>query len=186
MNKLTQYFAYGSNLHPARLEKRIGRCARGTLVYLHGARLTFNKRGIEGSGKCNIDFTHSKTDTVIGVLYEVSTTQRKLLDDWEAATCGYEALNTLVTTQTQTVDAFTYKAGDEFIDNALLPFHWYKRFVILGAAYFGFPQDYLYQLEQQQSIPDNDPDRARQNAILLAELEQANHDLIQNGKQGQI
>ena len=174
MNKLTQYFAYGSNLHPARLEQRIGRCSRGTLVLLHGARLTFNKRGIEGSGKCNIDFTQLQTDTVIGVLYQVSASQKKLLDDWEAATCGYKPVNTQVKSHTQTIDAFTYQAGKEHIDHTLQPFHWYKRFVVLGASYFDFPQDYILQLEQQPSMPDHDSERARQNAILLSELEEIN------------
>lgn len=172
MKKLTQYFAYGSNLHPARLENRIGRCSRGTRVFLHGARLTFNKRGMDGSGKCNIDFTDSKTDTVIGVLYEVSARQRKLLDDWEAVSCGYTPLKIQVERNTQPVDAFTYRAEEEHIEQGLQPFDWYKRFVVLGASWFDFPEDYLHQLEQQPSIPDHDPDRVRQNAILLSELEQ--------------
>ena len=173
MKKMAYYFAYGSNLHPSRLEKRIGACSQGTLAFLPGAQLTFNKRGTDGSGKCNIDFTDSSSDAVIGVLYEVSASQKKRLDQWEAATCFYTGITTKVTSKSLTIDAFTYQAGDEHIDTGLLPFDWYKRFVFLGASHFEFPRDYLQQLAEQPSIPDDNLERNKQNAILLSELEHA-------------
>lgn len=186
MNDLTYYFAYGSNVHPARFEKRIGRCSEGVVAFLCGARLTFAKRGLDGSGKCDLDFTGLQSDRVVGVLYQVSSNQEQLLDDWESTTCGYTAISTTVECRGHTVDAFTYKARKEYIDTGLLPFDWYKRFVVLGASYFDFPQDYIRTLHQQPSVPDTDPDREKHNGILVAELEQANKYVHRSGESGGI
>ncbi len=173
MKNVTPYFAYGSNLHPQRLESRIGQCGQGSSAILRRARLTFGKRGIDGSGKCNIEFTEDHSDIVVGVVYEVSEHQRTLLDKWEATTCGYKAVEASVERDGDRLTAFTFVAGTEHIDTSLLPFHWYKRFVVKGALHFGFPQEYVAQLERHPSVADSNPDRVRDHVRLLSEIEEA-------------
>ena len=48
------YFAYGSNLHPNRLEARIGKSHQLGLFKLVNYKLKFNKPSNDGSAKCNI------------------------------------------------------------------------------------------------------------------------------------
>jgi len=175
MNNVTHYFAYGSNLHPTRLERRIGRCSTGVTAFLYGVRLTFAKRGLDGSGKCDLEITGFQSDRVVGVLYRVSSRQRQMLEDWEATTCGYMAMLTSVQCDDKAVNAFTYKARKEYIDNSLLPFDWYKRYVVMGASYFDFPEDYIRSLKQQPSVPDNDPSREKENGMLVSEMEKASN-----------
>jgi gamma-glutamylcyclotransferase len=174
MNERHHYFAYGSNLHPTRLQERIGVCeARGVAV-LSEARLTFAKRGIDGSGKCHLDFTGDTKHQVLGVLYLVSREQREALDHWEATTCGYESICPAVTYQGTSVEVFTYKARTELVDQTLVPVHWYKRLVILGAVYFEFPQDYLQKLHAVPAVAETDPHLEARHATLISELEQVN------------
>lgn len=186
MSNTIHYFAYGSNMHPARFEARIGRCPNGVVAFLHGARLTFAKRGLDGSGKCDVQLTGLPSDNVAGVLYRVTASQKRLLDNWEATTCGYTAIAASVECCGQTVDVFTYKARQEHIDTGLLPYDWYKRLVVLGASHFGLPHNYIQTLEKHRSVPDSDRLRATQNGILISVLEQANQRLAPRDECGEI
>ena len=58
-----------------------------------------------------------------------------------------------------------YYATD--IESSLLPYHWYKAFVVAGAHEHGLPAPYVRRLEQVRSVPDADVDRAANNAKLL-------------------
>ena len=52
---LCRYAAFGSNLHPLRLQKRIPSARLLGVAPVDGFRLAFNKTGdIDGSGKANI------------------------------------------------------------------------------------------------------------------------------------
>jgi len=48
------YLAYGCNLHPVRLQKRVPSAVFTGMVELHGRILSFSKRSVDGSGKCTI------------------------------------------------------------------------------------------------------------------------------------
>ena len=48
------YAAYGSNLHPGRLRKRVPSADLVGCAKIEGWSLNFNKRGKDGSGKCSI------------------------------------------------------------------------------------------------------------------------------------
>ncbi|MCA8998232.1 MAG: gamma-glutamylcyclotransferase [Planctomycetaceae bacterium] len=148
------YFAYGSNLHPDRLGMRLGRIPSGRRALLPGAQLTFEKRGVDGSGKCNIEMTGTPDDGVVGALFAVSADERRLLHEWEATTCGYSVISAMVTVEEIVVEAFTFQARSELIEPGLKPFDWYKRFVVEGAIHFGFPNDYIESLQCHPSIPD--------------------------------
>ena len=63
------YFAYGSNLHPARLAARTPSCHALGRAVLARHVLRFHKRGRDGSAKCDAWFTGDPTDRLYGVVY---------------------------------------------------------------------------------------------------------------------
>ena len=67
-----KYFAYGSNMHPARLKARLPNilCISGIFT-LPGHTLRFHKVGKDRSAKCDAFYTGNKADHVLGVLYEI-------------------------------------------------------------------------------------------------------------------
>ena len=83
------YLAYGSNLHPLRLADRIASVALIGSLRLEGYRLLFHKKGQDGSGKCDLRFTGSATDSAYGALYTISSTQKAILDRFEGRGSGY-------------------------------------------------------------------------------------------------
>jgi len=56
-------------------------------------------------------------------------------------------------------DCVSYIAEESHIDNSLRPYDWYKEFVLVGARFHGFPDEYLKRIESIQTRCDPDPDR---------------------------
>ena len=166
----SNYFAYGSNLHPARLEQRIGESKVTSVAYLRNATTRFNKIGLDGSGKCNLELMESSDDTVVGVIYRITKQQRQILDDWESQACGYKVIEVEPHANGNPLAAFTYVAIGESVNDAILPFDWYKALVLVGALYHGFPAHYVGRLQQQESVSDPDVRRAAENADLVVRL----------------
>ena len=53
------------------------------------------------------------------------------------------------------------------MDESLLPFHWYKRLVLLGMRYHGFAEDYIQEVERVESVQDPALTRRRKHESLL-------------------
>ncbi len=156
--KTLRYFAYGSNLHFSRFEIRVPSARIINTAILPGHRLTFDKHGLDDSGKCNI---MPADDEVHGVVYEIDSTHKAQLDALEA---GYESHPVLVNSITGLVQAFTYVAHDNMIKNNLLPYHWYKLYVLLGARDHGLDPDYCSLIAEHHSIED--PNKKRNHTHL--------------------
>lgn len=178
------YFAYGSNLHPMRLYKRLGAVKFVDVGVLKGAKIHFNKIGRDGSGKCNIEFTGSMADEVFGVLYQISNGQKKILDQAESAGRGYIEREVTVATFNADWRVFTYVAMPKFVDDSIKPFSWYKELVCLGAVYHKFPESYIETLERQEAIPDSDKKRLMENTNLIAEIRKLTNRCRENGLTG--
>ena len=162
------YFAYGSNLHPLRLQERIGEAASISIGEVRDARLRFNKISQDGSGKCNILKTHDAEGKVCGAIYDLSNEQEQRLDDFEE---GYERTTIDVYVPDSGIRTyFTYVAKPECIDDQLKPFDWYKELVYLGAQYHGFPPEYIQNLADQPTILDEDHCRAEEGKALIAKM----------------
>ena len=83
MSKL-YYLAYGSNLHPVRLQNRVPSANFMGLVAMPGYRLCFHKRHHDdNSGKCNMYWTSEDNDVVYGAIYEMHSSEKSLLDQCE-------------------------------------------------------------------------------------------------------
>jgi len=168
------YFAYGSNLHPARLQSRIGPCQIIAVARLEGAGLCFHKIGLDRSGKCDIVFPKKSAVEVWGVVYQISQEQKLTLDQHESLGQGYQILNTgVLTRQHQTLPVFTYQAMPAHIDHRLQPFDWYHELIIQGALFHEFPSGYLEQLKDIATLPDPDKTRAGKHADLLRTIRES-------------
>lgn len=135
------YFAYGSNMARARLEKRVGRVEDFGWASLHGWRHGFEKRGPDGSGKGTI--APDPADVVHGVLYALSDPQLTVLHGIEI---GYHTveLDVLVRSSGSRLRAVTYRALTSVAP--LPPTRDYLDHYVNGVREHGLPPDYLQLL----------------------------------------
>jgi len=169
MTDWIRYFAYGSNMHPARLRERTPSCQRIGVARLPGHRLYFHQRSAtDGTGKCNIVATQRADDVVHGVVYDLPRAERPALDAAEDLGHGYriEHLEVLLNGVSQTV--FCYTAIPSTIDDSLRPFCWYRDIVLHGARQHAFPEPYLHAIAQTGIVEDQDAERLARYRELLA------------------
>ncbi len=160
------YFAYGSNLFRRRIEQRLGRCRFYGTGWLDGYTLRFHKMSKDGSGKCNVYKTQHKADRVYGALFDLSDKQKAALDGFEGP--GYDSVAVLINSQSGIINAQTYVAKPNNIEPSLIPFDWYKAFVVEGAKEVHLPGEYIRQLEHVNSTEDVDHVRSHSNWSLLS------------------
>jgi hypothetical protein len=162
-----RYFAYGSNLHLRRLAERIGEFGVHAVAALHGFQLAFHKRGQDQSGKCNIHFTGDPQHVVHGAVYEIHPEQKLVLDRIEGVGRGYEHLPVQLAGPYGLIDAFAYRAQHGHIDPLLLPYEWYKLYVLEGARQHRLPAHYISYLEKVEHLEDPDRERDRNERRML-------------------
>lgn len=162
-----KYLAYGSNLHPLRLQQRVPSARPLARVELRGWALRFHKRGRDGSAKCNVIEAHDPGARVHGVLYDMLADQRALLDRVEDLGRGYRLKRLNLAAQGE---IFFYVANPGHIDEGLLPFSWYKAYVVEGARFFGLPEAYIRSIDAVDAMADPHARRRRDNVRLLWRL----------------
>jgi len=152
------YFAYGSNMLPARLRAR---CPSARVVGLGeavGFDLEFSKVSQDGSGKATL---REVADIVTpGVLFEIAATELIALDKAEGLGVGYDRLDDFViknTTSGAEVSSRTYVATA--IDTNLTPYDWYLALVIAGACKQGLDGGHIERLRGVEYRIDAKPDR---------------------------
>jgi hypothetical protein len=165
-----QYAAYGSNLHPDRLRKRVSSALLIGTGLLPGYGLKFHKIGKkDGSGKCNIVVGESGVHIAI---FELAESDRPGLDRCEGLGYGYDR-------HTIQVDGYgacsTYIAADKAIDDSLAPMDWYKEYVLRGAQFHGFPLEYISALASQTAVVDPDHHRAQKEWQSVEKLGAVKH-----------
>ena len=169
MVRWLRYFAYGSNMHPARLRERTPSCRRIGVASLPGYALRFNQASrVDGSAKCNIMATGATAeDRVLGVVFELPVAERSSLDRAEGLGHSYQLRELAVRLDGREEGVFCYTALPEAIDDRLLPFRWYREIVLHGARQHDFPTSYLSRISSVAVIDDPDPRRdARHRALL--------------------
>ncbi len=159
-----RYLAYGSNLHPERLRRRTPSAVPIDTCALRGWRLSFEKRGQDGSGKATIVETGDPSHLVHGVVYEMHAGEKPVLDRIEGLNRGYRE-HVLSLPGHGTV--WTYRAELEHTDRGLLPFCWYRELVLAGARHHGFPPAYIAAIEALGTAPDPDATRREAHEALL-------------------
>ena len=174
------YLAYGSNLHPFRLQKRVRSARLIGVVPLAGKKLEFSKRSNDGSGKCTI--TNSEDSLVFTALFSIASKELQTLDRIEGLGYGYEREKLQSQVEGKAIDAFTYIASASYVDSKLKPYHWYKSFVIEGASYLSFPGEYLDFLNGFESVQDQNDKRRAENEMLLAGMKSYSLDFPYQGE----
>ena len=151
MGKLL-YFAFGSNLHPLWLRSRTPSATVLSKECLTHFKLDFNKFGLDNSGKCNIVETGNADDLVYGVVYQINTEEKPVLDKAEH---GYSQ-EIMQIGEHESV--LVYVAEDATVDYSS-PFSWYQDIVIAGALMHAFPQRYIEHIKSFNAIKDPDEER---------------------------
>lgn len=154
------YFAYGSNMLTARLAQRVPAVAPVGPARLAGHELRCHLRGGDGSGKCNV-VEAGQQSVVHGVLYQLDPSRLERLHAAEGP--AYDFLTLPVLTGAEAVEAAVYRGRSDWLDDSLIPFDWYMRFVVGGAREHGLPDDYVQWLAGITTRQDPDPDRAYTN-----------------------
>ena len=161
------YAAYGSNLHPQRLRSRTASARLLGIAYLPDWSLRFHKRSVDRSGKCSIKMGSSGVHVAV---YEMSASDKQLLDRIEGVGQGY-------TDVTIDVPGFgrcaTYVAAESHVDEALLPYDWYREIVLLGCRELELPRDYVARIESVATQPDPEPQRRAENWRIVGLLRES-------------
>lgn len=162
-----RYAAYGSNLHPLRLRARTPSATLLGTSVIGDRALRFHKRGVDGSGKCNVVPTDGEVH--VGI-YEIAAEEKPQLDAVEGA--GYRA---------QTIDVagfgecFIYVANDSHIDDALSPYSWYRALVLMGCEYLAFPKSYVDRVSSIEAHRDPDFERHTKHMAIVREARSPEH-----------
>jgi hypothetical protein len=145
--------------------ERVPSAAFLSIATLKGHRLQFHKKSRDGSGKCDAEHTADHDDCVIGVVFEMSVSDKKELDQKECLGFGYKKKTvTVVLESGDQIETATYSATETIA--ALKPYHWYKKHVLRGARENNLPHDYIAIIEKIESVPDPDMDRHEQELAI--------------------
>jgi len=158
---IIKYFAYGSNMSFPRLRNRVTGARIVGVAKLERHKLVFHKVSKDGSGKC--DIVESEAGEVLGILFELPSSEKKKLDQVEGLNYGYDEKEVRVHLSPDRKEtALTYFATA--IDPTIKPYGWYKRHVLEGARKAKLPKFYI---EAIQAIESNaDPDTHREASEL--------------------
>jgi len=155
------YLAYGSNLHPRRLEARIGPVELLGTTVLQGWSLRFDKRGGDGSSKANLHPAPGVDCRAGAALYALDLEQLRKLDRYEGVGRGYETFEMTLPWQSQAITAFMYLAPSQWLSSTLLPFDWYVELIAEGYRFHGFGSAHIEALARQPVQRDQRVERAR-------------------------
>ena len=164
------YFSYGSNMSTPRIKHRVKSATVITTAYLHQHSLQFHKKSADGSAKCDIEHTKSQDDIVYGVLFEILTIEKHILDRYEGLGNGYEEKTvSIILPDGKSIAASTYYATH--IDASLKPYHWYKEHVLRGAREHALPPEHIAAIEAIPSIADPDHDKHVKEISIYSNLQ---------------
>lgn len=155
------YFAYGSNMAAARLQRRIPSATRLGVARLDGHHLCFHVASTkDGSAKCDACHTGEAGHLVLGVLFRIDPAAKPVLDGYEGVGIEYrDAVLPVVMQDGASREALIYLGTRH--DTALRPYHWYREHVLRGAIENDLPTAYIDAIRSIETIDDPDPQRAR-------------------------
>ncbi len=134
------YFAYGSNMNPARMQ------ARGLLVeeaiagQLPGFTLCFNKRAHDHPGRAYANIRHQAGAVVEGVLYRLSAASEIFkMDPFEGTPVYYSRERMPVQTAQGPISAWIYVANPAWREEGLAPSRSYLAHLLAGRDHLSAP-----------------------------------------------
>lgn len=110
--RIHHYFAYGSNMNPARVRSRGLRVRAMLAGRVDGFDLAFDKRSREHAGTGHANLVYARDRHAEGVLYElVSDEEIRRMDPFEHAPVNYSREAVAVRTAAGVIHAWTYFAN---------------------------------------------------------------------------
>jgi gamma-glutamylcyclotransferase len=167
------YFAYGSNMMTARLTARCPSATPRGVAFAQDHRLTFWKKGRDGSGKGHLAASPGLSQP--GVLFTLSTDDLIALDRFEGAGYGYRRADDFIVRLKDTSEitqAATYIATD--LDETLQPYDWYLALIVAGAREHAFDEKIMREFSATACREDPDQTRASRHEA-LGLLRRQNH-----------
>ncbi|MDM1071300.1 gamma-glutamylcyclotransferase [Empedobacter brevis] len=172
-------FTYGSNMNLDRLKERVPSANKLLNVFIKGYTIKYNKTSKDGSSKANIIETGNDSDIVWGVIFEIDDSEKANLDRAEGLGQGYnESILSFWDLENNPYKAQVYIADESSINEELLPYDWYKEYIVSGAKENGLPEEYIEKLEAINFIEDMDTERRDKNFNALKKTE--THDTTEN------
>lgn len=164
------YFAYGSNMSRAQMQRRAGKLLEERVAQLPNYELRFNKKMRGGSGGANIQPASGKT--VYGVLYKIEESAFRSMDRYEGVPEHYRRIEVRVTplapgavpprtgdagetptpqasaqaATAQPVSAQVYIAAK--VEKGLRPAPHDLQAILEGAAEHGLPESYAREIRE--------------------------------------
>lgn len=148
------YFAYGSNMNPARVRERGLAFDRVVGAHLYDHALCFNKRSRKQHGAGHANIAGSPGRVVEGVLYRLAHADEiEKMDPFEGTPTQYrrDTVEVCVAHGLETVSAWTYFGVDAVLDDGLLPPSWYMDHLLAGRQYL--TEAYVRWLQSMRCLP---------------------------------
>lgn len=162
------YFAYGSNLHPLRLQARVPSARLLGVSCLPSHQMVFGKRGMDGSGKCTTMPGKTVKDTVPGALFALRRDEINHLDAAEGP--AYLRKTAFFALDGSRFSGFYYEAREYSLGSELRPFDWYRDLVVAGARFHALPEHYVSALARVPTRQDANQERVARIQSLLARM----------------
>lgn len=157
------YFAFGANVHPGWLCRRVPGAELLGPATLPGHRLAFRKRGRDGAARS--DACPDPAARLPGALYAFDHADLALLG---ASGAGYRRAEVRVETAGGAREAICWRADPAAIAAGLRPWDWYVALIRAGALLLGLPGEHVRWLESVPVAIDPDPARAALARAVIA------------------
>ncbi len=149
------YFAYGSNMNPARVKKRkmeFHSHERGSLEHY---RFAFNKRSVKYPGSASANVNAEQHHITEGVVYRLKEPEQiTMMDPYEGYPIRYNRLALPIQVETGVVEAWVYIANDDYVMEGLRPNRWYLEHLLSARAHLS--DGYYEMLAATLCLPDSD------------------------------
>ena len=130
------YFAYGSNMNPARMAGRGLDVVEAMPGRLHGMALRFNKRSRQNPRWACANIAWCPGSVVEGVLYRLADEGQILkMDPFEGAPFYYSRERFPVRVGEEVIHAWTYVANRAHIDDGIRPLRGYLEHLLAGREF---------------------------------------------------
>lgn len=130
---MSYYFAYGSNMNPARMQARGLQVDAAMAGHLPGFALCFNKRAHDHPGRAYANIRHQAGAMVEGVLYRLAAAAEILkLDPFEGTPVYYSRERMPVHTAQGLIPAWVYVANPAWRADGLAPSRAYLAHLLAG------------------------------------------------------
>ncbi len=150
------YFAYGSNMNPARMGARGLATSKALAGTLQGFSLRFNKRATGKTGVAYANVGYQRDGRVEGVLYQLQRPEDiVIMDPFEGNPVRYGREAFSINTEQGVIHAWVYVANKALVAEDLLPERAYLNHLLAGKQWHS--EEYHRWLRTQPCIESEAP-----------------------------